>query len=429
MANEMTYKDIFKDRQYRKILFSNLINRFGDSIDAIAFTWLIYQITQSASWAALIYGLNRLPNIVLQPFLGPIVEKTDKKKVIVSSHIIRGITIAVFAFMYIAGMVTPYILTAFTILITTIESFNLPASTAIIPLVVKKEKLAHAISLNSCLSNVATLIGTGLSGVILANLGVQFAMLVDVSTFFLAALIILPLKTNQSSADSNAPKAAEQNSYFSLLKDGIKYLLGNHIIMNICFIALLMNFFLVPLNALEAPIAEEIYGLGSGILSVMGMAGAIGGIFGAVIIPKIIAKLSVKKVLVYGGSAMGIFMFILSLGGYFKGMLVPGYLLAGISFFMMATAASVLNGTIDIQFGKNCEKEYLARVGSVIGAISITAMPIGSFIISFLSINISTSVLLASYGIMFTILMILVFISNMDFETKEKDVENETKTI
>ena len=90
MAEELTYKDVLRDPQYMKLLFSNLINRFGDSIDAIAFTWLVYRITNSASWTALIFGLNLLPNIVIQPFLGPIVERLNKKKVIVFTHILRG---------------------------------------------------------------------------------------------------------------------------------------------------------------------------------------------------------------------------------------------------------------------------------------------------------------------------------------------------
>ena len=35
MTNNFKYGDVLKDREYRKLLFSNLINRFGDSIDAI----------------------------------------------------------------------------------------------------------------------------------------------------------------------------------------------------------------------------------------------------------------------------------------------------------------------------------------------------------------------------------------------------------
>ena len=160
MSDKMTkknYRDLFKEKEYSKLLISNLVNRFGDSLDAIAFTWLIYHITQSASWAVLIFGLNVLPNIIVQPFVGPIVEKMDKKKIIVFSHLARGIIITGFVLIYMYGKVNPFIMAGFTLLITTIESFNLPAAGAFVPMVVKKENLSHAMSLNSSLSSAVVL--------------------------------------------------------------------------------------------------------------------------------------------------------------------------------------------------------------------------------------------------------------------------------
>ncbi len=45
---DVTYRDILAQGEYRKLIFANTVNRFGDSIDAIAFTWLVYQITHNA---------------------------------------------------------------------------------------------------------------------------------------------------------------------------------------------------------------------------------------------------------------------------------------------------------------------------------------------------------------------------------------------
>ena len=65
---KVTYKDAFKQKEYMKLLIANSISRFGDSIDAIAFTWITYAITGSAMWSALIYAMNTLPSVLLQPF-------------------------------------------------------------------------------------------------------------------------------------------------------------------------------------------------------------------------------------------------------------------------------------------------------------------------------------------------------------------------
>ena len=57
------YRDILKNADYRKLLFADVISRFGDSVDAVAFTWLTYQFSHSASLSALTLAANRLPTV------------------------------------------------------------------------------------------------------------------------------------------------------------------------------------------------------------------------------------------------------------------------------------------------------------------------------------------------------------------------------
>lgn len=434
MAKELTYRDVLKDKEYRKLLFTNLINRFGDSLDAIAFTWLVYQITHSASWAALIYGLNVLPNIVVQPLFGAVVEKMDKKKVIIASHLARGVVISLFVFLYLKGSLNPYIMAAFTLIITTIESLNLPASTAFIPRIIKKEYLSHAMSLNSSLSSAVSLIGTGLAGVIIAVFGVQSAMLIDAATFFIAAIGVFSLKeleevkaADRQNANDNAPaKAPEKESFILLLKGGFKYISGNKVLLNYCFVAVILNFFLVPLNSLQAPIAEDCYGLGSEFLSIIGMTASLGSILGSAIVPKIMEKFSAKQSLITCGMFLGIFMYILSLGRLVYGQPVLGYLLAGASFFMMCLAASVIGGTLNIQFIKTVDKDYLARAASVFNASSTAATPLGSLITTFVAVRLSTSFILGLCGILATVLFIILAISRMDFDFNKRNEDGIT---
>ena len=125
--NSITYINIFSDSNYRKLLLSEMIDRFGDSVDALAFTWLVYQITGSAMWSAIVFALNMLPNVIVQPFAGAIVERQDKKKVIILTYILRAIVIALFAVLYVLERVNAPVMAVLTLLITTIESFSLPS--------------------------------------------------------------------------------------------------------------------------------------------------------------------------------------------------------------------------------------------------------------------------------------------------------------
>ena len=68
------YRDIFRQTEYMKIMIAALINRFGDSIDAIASTWIVYEITGNAALSAIIYGVNNLPSVLITPLAGAWVE-------------------------------------------------------------------------------------------------------------------------------------------------------------------------------------------------------------------------------------------------------------------------------------------------------------------------------------------------------------------
>ncbi len=65
---------------FKKLIIANSINRFGDSVETLALTWLVYTVTNSAFWSAFYFMCNQLPSVLVQPFAGAIVETLSKKK-------------------------------------------------------------------------------------------------------------------------------------------------------------------------------------------------------------------------------------------------------------------------------------------------------------------------------------------------------------
>ena len=185
------YRQILSQKDYCKIIIANMINRFGDSIDAIAYTWLVYAITGSAAWSAIIYAFNTLPSILLQPFTGAAVERGSKKKTMVVCDFLRGGIVIALAAAYIKGMVNPWILAVFTLTTSSVEAFCLPASTAIIPLVLEEKYYDYGISLNATLVTVLQLVGTAVAGIIIGTCGVEVAIVIDAITFFGSACVKL----------------------------------------------------------------------------------------------------------------------------------------------------------------------------------------------------------------------------------------------
>ncbi|WP_167511292.1 MFS transporter [Pseudobutyrivibrio xylanivorans] len=400
--NKKMYGEIFKEREYRKLIFATVINRFGDSVDAITFTWLVYQITHSAAWSAIVFAINTLPNVVVQPFAGAIVEKMNKKYVIVATHILRAAIITLFALLYKAGMVNALIMAIFTLIITTVESFNLPATSAFTMQVVKKEHMTCGMSLNSMLSSAASLAGTGAAGVIIATTGVSTAMMIDVATFVVAAVLIGAMKTGlaaqkevaEASIQKNASDDNKEQSKLEFFLDGFKYVASSRVICNYGLLAVALNFMLIPINALQAPIASEIFHMGGEILSIAGAFAAIGGIAGSALVPFLSQKFSPLKMIMLGTAALGAGMLGIACGGFFDGNSIACYVDVAASFFIMMVAASIIGGTINIQFMKNADPKYIARAAAVMGACGAECMPVGSILLSAVVAKVSTESIL-----------------------------------
>ena len=437
--NKKMYGEIIKECEYRKLIFATVINRFGDSVDAIAFTWLVYQITHSAAWSAIVFALNTLPNVVVQPFVGAIVEKMDKKHVIVATHLLRAVIITSFALLYRAGLVNALVMAIFTLVITTVESFNLPATSAFTIQVVKKEHMTCGMSLNSMLSSAASLAGTGAAGVIIATAGVTTAMMIDVVTFGVAAVFISAMKAGrvaiteaaQNEASKTTSEAGEtenkkEQSKIEFFLDGFRYVANSRVICNYGLLAVALNFMFIPINALQAPIASEIFKMGGEILSIAGAFAAIGGIAGSGLVPVLSQKLSPLKMVMLGTLLLGAGMLGIAGGGIFVGNSIACYVDVAASFFIMTVAASIIGGTINIQFMKNADPKYIARAAAVMGACGTACMPVGSLLLSALVVKVSTeSILIFCVIFAASILAILVFAKpQMEIEEGSLGIRN-----
>ena len=424
--NRGNYLKILKVSEYRKFLLSNLINRFGDSVESIAFTWVVYQITNSASWSAIVFALNMLPNVIVQPFAGAIVENMNKKQVVIATHFLRASLITLFIILFKLDYVNPLILSCFTLIITTVESFNLPASTSFIVQVIKREDMNAGISLNSVFTNAASLIGSGAAGFIIAKLGVEAAMFIDVSTFVIAAILIKLIKvaTDAVSNDTDCTKSIS-SGYLKMLKEGIVYVFKTPVVRNLCTICIVLNCMLIPLSALQAPIADDIFGMGSELLSFAGIFSSIGGIVGAVILPYIAKILSPLKITIWGIFLLIIGMTCIPAGRLVKGNALLSYILISASFFIMVSATSLVVGIINIQLMKCIDYNYMARASAVFNSSVIVAMPISSFIVSMLISHISVMYMLIGSIAVSMVILILIMILRPILE-KPEEKTNET---
>lgn len=381
-TEKIGYRDIFKQREFMKLISANLISRFGDSIDAIAFTWLVYAITGSAAWSAIIFAVNQLPSVLVQPFAGALVENMDKKKIMVITDFIRGGIVAGLAVLYLTGNVNAWILLLFTIINSSVEAFCLPASMAVMPKIIDQKYYTVGSALSSTLSTVIQMVGIGAAGLIIGMFGIGVAIFIDGISFVGSALILCFLKLKESNLRIEKPNIKE---YIQNLGGGIKYLKEQPVICNFCILAVIINAAVTPLNALQSPMISEIMGQGGELLSVFSIAVMAGMGIGAFLYPFYSKSLSARMNIVLGGIGVGVGFYSYTFGIRLQDSIVAIYALTICASALVGFASSMVSATLSVQFMNNVSQDYLSRVGSIFNAGACAATPLVSFLISILT--------------------------------------------
>lgn len=382
MKEQISYKDILKQKEYMKTVVAAVINRFGDAVDGVAFTWLVYILTESAAWSAFIFGVNKLPSIFLQPFAGAIVEGKNKKRIMVTADIIRAACVGVIIMMYLTGTLNKEALVINTLVISGVEAFRCPAGTAILPKILEKKYYDFGLSLQNGICGIIDLIGLAIGGVIIATIGISGAMYIDLATFIISALIIVTLKVKEKDLRKQKLNIKE---HFQSMADGFRYVKRNKKMFYFLILALFLNAMLVPINCLEAPIVKEIFHRTEVMLSIVGVTLSLGMLLSSFIYPYLKKVLSEKTILTIGSYGIA-FLYI---GFYLCGKMYPGTLLqavvAVVITFVSGMFISLMSSLINIEVVKNIDEKYLARIMALMAATAMAAMPISSFLVTALA--------------------------------------------
>lgn len=418
---QVGYRDIFHQVEYMKMMIAALINRFGDSIDAIASTWIVYEITNNAAWSALIFGINKVPSILITPLAGAWVEGRKKKNIMIVTDIIRAICVAFIATGYLMGFLQAWMLVITTLIISTVEAFRGPANMALTPKVLKREYYEYGMSLSSTLSSSIEMIGTAVAAGIIAMIGTVGAIYLDMLTFVISALIIAFVNTKEQNL---LIKKFNGKQYLKDLSDGFIYVKKEKKILFLLLLCVFMNAVLTPINSLQAPLASEVLGGGAEILSLLGTTVMLGMLLGSLTYPMLAKIVSGKKILIIGNLGMSLFYISLPAFSSLYTNKIFMYIFSSVLGGVLGYTAALTSSYMNVFSIKRIKEEYLARTSSISTAVSIATVPIASFILSGLVSYVSTAHIFIYTGVLALLVTICMLFSKTLAGNGEKSVSD-----
>lgn len=401
-------RELLLHKSYAIFISANVISRFGDSIDSVAYEWMVYVITGSKLLMGTLLAVNAVPNVIFSVFAGVLADRMSKKKLVVVGNFGRGIVVCLTAFLYFTGMLRPWHLFVLTFANSTFESFSTPAQNSMVPLILPKELFLTASSFSTSASTFAQLVGLGAAGFIIGIFGISGAIFIDGITFFAAGILIFILKIDDNKAIS---KALTFKYYIDNLKEGFAFVRKHTLIFTAVLLGTLVNFCLAPLNVLQAPYVKDILKNGPEGLSYMGIGIMTGMIAGGLLVGQYGSRFK-KGILISSGIAvMGFCYGLLSFPGFISFSIFQPVIFASVICFILGTSIAVANAPMTAYTLENTPKELLGRVMSLMSMFALCAAPIGSALTGVVSQYVPISPLFLVMGVIITVVSVSLLLN------------------
>lgn len=348
---------------------------FGDVLYSIAIGIWVYQKTGSTAWMGIMSSISMFTAMFVMPFVGTLIDRWNKRNILVACDFIRGVLMLIVAAIAYFGNLNLELVLITALIAALCNVFFSPAALTMFALVVPPKDLVRAQSLSSGTSNLIGLIGKGISGVIVAVLGVPLIILINGISLLISAFSEIFIQLPPQ------PKAEEKFSIkhmFQGMKDGLNYVLKHRGLAVLMIGAMLCNLFFSGFHAMILPYCEmkgldlTQYGL---FVSVMSLAGLVGTLMMGIlpIAPKTQPKLMFGA-MILGNGPMGVALVMLN--GF-----VPLTISVFLGQLMSAIGNAILNAAIIISI----EEEMRGRVISILVPCSMGGQAISAIGYGFLA--------------------------------------------
>jgi MFS family permease len=391
--------DSLRVQAYRMYFFGMIGQWSTFSMEMVARTYLIYDITGSAAKLAIMSLANAIPIIVLSLFGGAIADKLSKKRLIMLAQIAMSVVSlgnAIAINVGYLGSAHPeswWVLVVGAVCMGTIVALVMPSRQAIIPELVAQSQIMNAISLNTMGMSFFQLVGPATAGFVIDAFGyaVVFYIMTALNISGIVFAVFLP---------DVAPSQAPRRSVLSNVSDGFRYILGHRTVLLLLALFVSAILLAMPYQMLMPVFAKDILKVGvSGQGILMSVAG-IGAFAASLVLASLPSKRRGITLLLanfFLGMALVVFAFSVSWPLSIGMMLVVGMGLTGNN---TAGAALLQSYT---------EPEYLGRVMSIM-SMSFGLSGLGTFFAGMLAESVSAQWAIGGLAAMLVVIMLGVFL-------------------
>jgi Major Facilitator Superfamily len=258
-----------------------IISLLGTSMTGFAMTIWAYQKTNSATALALVGFFFVAPMLVVSPFAGALVDRSNRKLMMMVSDIASGIASLIILILYSTGHLQIWHLFITSAFQGVFQSFQWPAYSAAISTMIPKQHYGRANGMLSLADTASNIFAPILAGSLLGIIGVPGILIIDLSTFAFAIGALLLVAIPQPKITEEGRQA--RGNIFKEAAFGFRYILIRPPLLALQLIFLTGNFLVGIPQAVQAAMVLANTGSSEKALAYVNSAGAVGGVIGGLV--------------------------------------------------------------------------------------------------------------------------------------------------
>lgn len=349
------------------------VSLITSAILQMAIIFYLTEKTGSAMVLSMASLVGFLPYAVFGPAIGVLVDRHDRKKIMIGADLIiaaAGAVLAIVAFY----MELPVWMVMIVLFIRSIgTAFHTPALNSVTPLLVPEEQLTKCAGYSQSLQSISYIVSPAVAALLYSVWDLNAIIAIDVLGAVIASITVAIVRIPKL---GDRVQSLEPN-FIREMKEGMAVLRQNKGLFALLLVGTLYMFVYMPINALYPLITMECFNGTPMHISITEIAYASGMLIGGLLLG--LFGNYQKRILLITAS---IFMMGISLT--ISGLLPQsGFFIFVVCCAIMGLSVPFYSGVQTALFQEKIKPEYLGRVFSLTGSIMSLAMPIGLILSGF----------------------------------------------
>jgi DHA3 family macrolide efflux protein-like MFS transporter len=346
------------------------LSLFGSSVASFALVWWLTETTGSATVLAMASMVTLLPGVFLGPFAGALVDRWDRRRVMIVADGFVALVSLWLAWLFWSGNMLPWHVYVISLARALGGAFHWPAMQASTSLMVPKEHLPRVAGFNQTLQGGMNIVAPPVGAFLLAVLPLHGIMAIDVVTAALAIACLLAVAIPQPERSEAAPGAAVPTVWADV-RAGLRYVRDWPGLTLMLVVSTAVNLLIWPAFALQPLLVAEHFRGGASQLGWLNSAWGVGVVLGGLILG------------VWGGFRRRIHTAMAGLTGMGAGLVLIGlappeaFGLALGAMFLAGAMNPICNGPIFALLQSTVAPDMQGRVFTLMISASQAAAPVG----------------------------------------------------